>query len=264
MEWDIDFISEETFRNYLKDVIKKYGSNMISYDINALNRNIIDPIKMIFDKNMNNSSWEQIIKSEIFRQRNKSNDGDIGYFHQNIFRYMPNCFVPDSGWDIIFSPPSGYELPNNDIVKTIYVELKNKHNTMNSSSAQKTYIQMQHTLLDDDSSACFLVETIAKQSQNIPWKCSIDGKSVHHNRIRRVSIDKFYEIVTGDSNAFFKICKVLPGLIESIMLDKSSLPIPKDTAYQNICDIQNCKNISFVMALYLLAFKDYNGFRDLP
>lgn len=36
-------------------------------------------------------------------------------------------------------------MPDGDIVHTIYVEMKNKHNTMNSASSAKTYIKNART-----------------------------------------------------------------------------------------------------------------------
>jgi hypothetical protein len=44
-------------------------------------------------------------------------------------------------------PSNGYDVEN--LSNHQYVEMKNKHNTMNSSSAQKTYIKMQNTLLNE-------------------------------------------------------------------------------------------------------------------
>lgn len=64
---------------------------------------------------------------------------------------------------------------------------------------------------------CFLAEVIAKRSQNTVWRCSVDGSSVSHDRIRRVSMDKFYGIVTGIDNAFYMICKQLPNTIEKLI-----------------------------------------------
>ena len=52
---------------------------------------IIDPIKLIFDKTVYQSTWDEIVSNEIFRQRDKSNNNDIGYFHQRIFQYIKNC-----------------------------------------------------------------------------------------------------------------------------------------------------------------------------
>ncbi len=46
-------------------------------------------------------------------------------------------------------------MPDGDVVHTVYVEMKNKHNTMNSASAGKTYIKMQNQFLSNDDCACF-------------------------------------------------------------------------------------------------------------
>ena len=221
MSWELSFISEKDFTNHVKDTIDKYGEKLESFDIVRFNKNIVDPIKMIFDKTVYQTSWDEIVGNEIFRQRDKSNNNDIGYFHQRVFQYINNCHVPDNGteggWDVIFQVPEGITLPEGDVVHTVYVEMKNKHNTMNSAAAGKTYIKMQSQLLDDDDCACFLVEAIAKKSQNIKWSTTVDGKSVSHKKIRRVSLDQFYALVTGQEDAFYKMCMVLPKVIEKVV-----------------------------------------------
>ena len=186
----LNFISDENFSKHIRETIEHYGDNLQSFNLRKFNSNIVDPIKLLFDKNIYGSTWEEIIVSEIFRQRDKSNNNTIGYFHQNIFRYIADCTVPKAGWDIIFKRTGGIEFAG-DNVSTVYVEMKNKHNTMNSSAIAKTYMKMQGQLLSDNDCACFLVEVIAKKSQNIPWTISLDGLRQHHPRIRRVSIDKF-------------------------------------------------------------------------
>ncbi len=96
---------------------------------------------------------------------------------------MAGCTVPRSGWDVIFSPGERVELPESDSVSTVYVEMKNKHNTMNSAASIRTYTKMQGQLLADDDCACFLVEAIAKRSQNISWTVSVDGLRRKHKRV---------------------------------------------------------------------------------
>ena len=44
-------------------------------------------------------------------------------------------------------------------------------------------------------------EAIAKKSQNIKWSTTVDGKNVSHKKIRRVSLDQFYALVTGQEDA---------------------------------------------------------------
>ncbi|SKA67178.1 Eco47II restriction endonuclease [Eubacterium uniforme] len=270
MSWELSFISEKDFTNHVKDTIDKYGEKLESFDIVRFNKNIVDPIKMIFDKTVYQTSWDEIVGNEIFRQRDKSNNNDIGYFHQRIFQYINNCHVPDNGteggWDVIFQVPEGITLPEGDIVHTVYVEMKNKHNTMNSAAAGKTYIKMQSQLLDDDDCACFLVEAIAKKSQNIKWATTVDGKSVSHKKIRRVSLDQFYALVTGQEDAFYKMCMVLPKVIEKVVNEGGEdVKVPHDSVMSELRRIAeemdtDDENLAMALAVYLLGFSTYNGF----
>ena len=270
MSWELSFISEKDFTNHVKDTIDKYGEKLESFDIVRFNKNIVDPIKMIFDKTVYQTSWDEIVGNEIFRQRDKSNNNDIGYFHQRIFQYINNCHVPDNGteggWDVIFQVPEGITLPEGDVVHTVYVEMKNKHNTMNSAAAGKTYIKMQSQLLDDDDCACFLVEAIAKKSQHIKWSTTVDGKSVSHKKIRRVSLDQFYALVTGQEDAFYKMCMVLPKVIEKVVNEGGEdVKVPHDSVMSELRRIAkemntDDENLAMALAVYLLGFSTYNGF----
>lgn len=263
--WGLEFISEKDFTKHVYATIQKYDEKLESFNLKRFNSNMIDPIKLIFDKTVYHSSWEEIIRNEIFRQRDKSNNNDIGYFHQNFFSYIAGCTVPDKGWDVIYTNPMGIKLPDGGLVHTIYVEMKNKHNTMNSSASGKTYIKMQNKLLEDDDCACFLVEAIAKKSQNIAWYSTIDGKKVQHKLIRRLSMDQFYAITTGIDDAFYKMCMVLPDIIRNVVNNSASSLVPHDTVLEELNKIAkmqhySTEDISLVMAVYILGFSSYIGF----
>ncbi|MFR5068671.1 MAG: Eco47II family restriction endonuclease [Eubacteriales bacterium] len=86
--------AKKIFQIMSKQRLKKYGEKLEPFDLKRFNKNIIDPIKLIFDKTVYQSSWEEIVSNEIFRQRDKSNNNDIGYFHQRIFQHIKNCHVP--------------------------------------------------------------------------------------------------------------------------------------------------------------------------
>ena len=260
--WPLSFISEKDFTEHVKSTIEKYGSKLEPYDIVKFNSNIIDPIKLIFDMMVYQSSWEEIIKNEIFRQRDKSNNNDIGYFHQRIFQYMKNCVVPREGWDVIYTKDDGIITADGDIVHTVYVEMKNKHNTMNSSASAKTYIKAQNQLLQDDDCICCLVEAIARHSQDIKWVASVDGRRVQHRRIRRMSMDKFYALITGEEDAFYKMCLVLPEVIERV-ISNAEIAVPFDTVFEELKGSADKKKISMAMAVYLLGFSEYTGFNKL-
>ena len=138
--------------------------------------------------------------------------------------------------------------------------MKNKHNTMNSTASGKTYMKMQGQLLSDDDCACFLVEAIAKKSQNITWTVSVDGTRQKHRRIRRVSMDEFYSLVTGQTDAFYKMCMVLPTVVEEVVNSSAASAVPKDTVINELQTIAEKEKGSFALALYMLGFGSYNGF----
>lgn len=239
--YGLGFISDEDLFAHVKETVEKYRFKI---DLKRFNKNLIDPIKLTFDAKVYGKSIEQIIESEIIRQIDKSNTNHIGYFHQNIFRYI------DPEWQV---PKQGFDLVNER--KKIYVEIKNKHNTMNAASSQKTYMKMQAMLLKDAQNRCMLVEVIAKRSQDIPWQVSIDGISHKHDFIRRVSMDRFYARVTGDDEAFKKLCEALPSVLDDVLENAVQNPV-ENSVFGEL----QALSPNLLKSLYLLAFSNYNGF----
>jgi len=242
-KYNLGFISNRDLFDHVKDTVEKYRFKI---DLKKFNKNLIDPIKLTFDSKVYGKSLEEIIESEIIRQMDKSNTNYIGYFHQNIFKYI------DSDWEV---PAQGFDLINKR--QKIYVEMKNKHNTMNSSSAQKTYIAMQSKILRGADIKCMLVEVIAKKSQNVPWKISLNSQAFEHENIRRVSIDKFYEMVTGEREAFKRFCQVLPKVLDDVV---ASTKI--ETIENSVFEELNTISPKLLKSLYILSFSKYEGFED--
>ena len=128
---------------------------------------------------------------------------------------------------------------------------------MNSSSSQKTYISMQSKILRGADIKCMLVEVIAKNSQNIPWQISLNSQAFEHENIRRVSIDKFYEIVTGERDAFKRLCQVLPKVLEDVV---ASVEI--ETIENSVFEELSAISPNLLKSLYMLSFNKYEGFED--
>ncbi|OIR25492.1 Eco47II family restriction endonuclease [Bathymodiolus thermophilus thioautotrophic gill symbiont] len=241
--YGLSFISNEDLYNHTKDTVEKYRFQV---DLAKFNKNLIDPIKLTFDSKVYGRDMQSVIESEIVRQMDKSNTNHIGYFHQNIFNHIGN------NWSV---PANGYDIVN--LNGQYYVEMKNKHNTMNSSSSQKTYIRMQNTLLNNPNATCMLVEVITRNSQDIVWNISLDGIPVSNKNIRRISIDKFYELVTGERTGFKELCEQLPKVIEDIVND-IELDAKSNTVFAELKQISP----NLLKSLYLLSFEKYEGFGD--
>lgn len=247
-KYGLGFASDEQIFNHVKETVQKYRYEI---DLASFNKNLIDPIKLTFDSKVYNQTIQETVEAECIRQIDKTNSNHIGYFHQNMFQLAGNGWeVPKNGAD------GGFDVTNHE--KHIFCEVKNKHNTMNSAASQKTYLKMQKKLLEDDKATCYLVEAIAKKSQNIPWTVTVDGKQFAHQKIRRISMDKFYEIVFGQKDAFFKLCKALPIIIDDV-IRSGEITESQNTVFDEL------KKISpdIMKSLYLLSFKTYEGFENL-
>ena len=57
MECSLGFISEKDFKEHVKETILKYGEKLESFDLKRFNSNLIDPIKLIFDKSVYKTSY---------------------------------------------------------------------------------------------------------------------------------------------------------------------------------------------------------------
>lgn len=239
--YNLGFISDTDIYNHVKETVLRYSANI---DLKKFNKNIVDPIKLTFDAKVYGRTIEDVVAAECMRQMDKSNNNHIGYFHQNLFRYAGN------GWTV---PEQGFDVINEE--RHIYVEMKNKHNTMNSAASQKTYMKMQNKIVRDSRATCMLVETIATHSQNKTWIVTVDKEQFSNENIRRVSMDKFYEIVFGDSLAFVKLCKILPSILEDVVLDVNR-EHNSNSVFTELASISP----NILKSLYLLAFKTYEGF----
>lgn len=242
--YNLGFISNDDIFKHVALTVESYRRKIT---LQEFNENIVDPIKLTFDSKVYGKSIRQVIEDECFRQIDKSNSNRIGYFHQNLFRYAGN------GWVV---PKQGFDVENDE--RHIYVELKNKHNTMNSASSQKTYMKMQAKLLDDDQATCYLVEVISTKSKDDTWRITLDNKQRSHNRIRRMSMDKFYELVFGDAQAFYKLCIALPQIIEDVVSENAAFAM-ENTVYSELTK----EHSDLLTALYILAFSTYEGFEHL-
>src|SRR6056297_1242069 len=93
--------------------------------------NVVDPFSALFDAAAQNISFDEWMSQERSRQLQKTFQNSIGYLHERIIGNI-------DGWENLNS--AGYDLENKK--KKLIVELKNKHNTMNSSSAEAVYTKM--------------------------------------------------------------------------------------------------------------------------
>jgi hypothetical protein len=249
-KYDLSFISNKDLFQHVKDTIVQYSFKV---DLKKFNNNLIDPIKLTLDSKIYGKDIEETISAEVIRQLDKSNSNVIGYFQQNFFKYIFHKDTKKSNWIV---PNEGFDVENK--IDNTYIEMKNKHNTMNSKSTSATYTMMMDKVLNDSKATCMLVEVMAKNSQNIKWVVTINKKKMSNERIRRVSIDKFYELVTGEKEAFKQLVEVLPTVMDDVLEE-----IHQDGIVNTVFEELEKVDKNILKSLYLLSFEKYEGFNSL-
>ena len=95
------------------------------------------------------------------------------------------------------------------------------------------------------------------KSQDINWKCKVDGKNYDHNKIRRISIDKFYELATGDSLAFKNLRMVTHS--NTCFEQRKQVEDATDNILEELKQIDN----DFIDSIFKLSYPTYNGFENI-
>ena len=204
--YNLSFISNENIYAHVKETVLKYKTFI---DLKTFNSNVIDPIKLTFDAKVYGKSLEEIIESECVRQIDKGNTNHIGYFHQNLFKYAGN------GWEV---PTAGFDVVNEE--QHIYCILKNSIDRMTNRQKLCVMIQMNDKLLQDKEAICLIVDRTDKSFTYTPWEWKDSEGIVHsNNRIFYASIDKLYELIFGDNDAYTKMLKILPNIIDDVLID---------------------------------------------
>ena len=204
----VDFISDEHFLKCIEDLHDSYSKAKENISKKKFYNNKIDSIKLTFDAKFNKIDEESIIETEILRQIDKSINNSIGTFHEQILGGI-------EGFEV--GKLSGFDIKAND--DTLFADIKNKHNTMNSSAAESLFQKLARYADTYKQAKCYWVQILAKASFNEKWMGEINGKEYSHSRVYKISGDQFYSLLTGNENAFFELYKALPSAI-SDFLDK--------------------------------------------
>lgn len=203
----VSFISDEDLLRCIKELHQAYEKCKRNSTVTKFYSNKVDPIKFQFDMAFNEIDEEAYIKSEIARQDDKTISNAIGVFQQSLLGCIAG--INDLGVG------NGCDISN--AAGTIFAEIKNKHNTMNSSSAEATFQKLQAVADSHPNATCYLVQIIAKYSIDELWEGSFNHKYYSHPRVRIISGDKFYALLTGIPDAFYQLCEAIPKAIQDYL-----------------------------------------------
>ena len=202
----LNFISDEHLLScvgHLHQAYEKAKSNVTKKNFYS---NKVDTIKLTFDAQFNGIDQESLIQAEVLRQIDKSINNSIGTFHEEILGGI-------EGFEM--GTLSGFDIKAKD--DTLFADIKNKHNTMNSSSSESLFQKLKGYADNYKKSKCYWVQILAKGSFNELWKGEINGKEYSHSRVYKISGDQFYALLTGQEDALFQLYKMLPVAINDYM-----------------------------------------------
>lgn len=210
----VDFISDEHFLSCVANLYKAYLKAKNNITKKNFYNNKVDTIKLTFDAKFNDIDEETLIQAEILRQIDKSINNSIGTFHEQILGGIKGFEVGNL---------SGFDIKAKD--DTLFADIKNKHNTMNSSSAEALFQKLKRYADDYKKSKCYWVQILAKGSFCELWKGDINGKEYGHSRVYKISGDQFYALLSGKEDAFFQLYKNLPIVVNDYLnsIEKSEL-----------------------------------------
>ena len=198
---DVDFVSDAHFLACVGSVCKAYHEAKENLSVEDLKGNGLDPFKTVFDIANRKLTFNDWAKNEEIRQADKTLNNKIGEFHQKLLGGV-------KGWvDLGVGNVSKLDLKNN--TETIFIELKNKENTVNADSADKVRDKLEKALADHPKATVYWAYIISKNNDSGEKIWEKKGRKTN-DKIRRIWGAKVYELVTNDKNALKKTWEALP------------------------------------------------------
>ncbi|MES2837979.1 MAG: Eco47II family restriction endonuclease [Bacteroidota bacterium] len=202
----LTYISDEHLIKCIENLHKSYLKAKNNISKKNFYTNKVDTIKLTFDAKFNQIKEENLIQSEILRQIDKSINNSIGTFHEQILGGVEGYEAGNL---------SGYDIKAID--DSLFADIKNKHNTMNSSAAEALFQKLARYANDYKKAKCYWVQILAKGSFCELWSGEINGKEYSHSRVYKISGDQFYSLITGRKEAMYELYKILPKAIDDYL-----------------------------------------------
>lgn len=249
----VEFVSDEHLLECVKNLHNSYLKAKNNISKKSFYSNKVDTFKLTFDSKFNDISEEDLIQSEILRQIDKSINNSIGIFHEQVLGGI-------AGFEI--GNLSGFDVKATD--NTLFADIKNKHNTMNSSSAEALFQKLARYADDYKKAKCYWVQILAKGSFEESWKGDINGKEYGHSRVFKISGDRFYALLSGQDDALIQLYKSLPLVISDHLneIEKGDL-VKENSALEEITSATETSNKSILDQITFENFSYYLGFDKL-
>lgn len=248
----LNFITDEHLFRCIGNLHAAYNRANQKVDEVSFSKNKIDIFKFVFDEKFHAIDSAEVVKREIARQIDKTINNSIGTFHEEILGGVENF---ERG------KLSGYDIKA--INNSLFADLKNKHNTANSSALESLYQKLKKFADEHKSATCYWVQVLAKDSFNEHWMGEINGKEYNHSRVRKISGDQFYALLTGEREALYNLYKALPEAIDEFLLRNKIQTDRNHTALSELKRLAKTNSSTLRHTIAHQNFNYYAGF-DFP
>ncbi|MGE3800944.1 MAG: Eco47II family restriction endonuclease [Candidatus Kapaibacterium sp.] len=250
----VDFIPDQHLTQCVANLHAAYVKAKADISKRKFYSNKVDTVKLTFDSLFNQMDQASIIQAEILRQIDKSINNSIGTFHEQILGGV-------EGFEI--GSLSGFDIKAKD--NSLFADIKNKHNTMNSSSAESLFQKLARYADDYKKAKCYWVQILAKGSFEEKWEAEINGKEYSHSRVYKISGDKFYALLTGEDDALFQLYKVLPQVVTDYLesVEKEGNELGEHSALTEITGASEKSGRTILDQITFENYSYYLGFDKL-
>lgn len=216
----LNFISDEDLFECISTVYQVYRKKLDNLDYNEFVKNKIDPFKMMFDLHIQGLSVEEWVEIESNRQIERAVSNAIGYFHEYLIAKISNFEI------LVDEDREKYKVDLIDRNKNVYVEVKNKHNTVKGEDKKAIFGKLEKIISLDPDATCIYLNVLGTRSKAGVWEFSTgkgkNKKQYSNPKILHFTGDQFYYSITGDTNAFARLCEALPIAIRDFEAQTNS------------------------------------------
>jgi len=198
---------EFALKRALEILINSYKSKIETFTDSNFLRTGVDPFR--FAVNTTIFDLKKAIRKEIEHKCEMALENAIGDFHEN---YLGNCIHLPTRSKWIKVPNGtirGIDIKNEHL--KVYLQIKSKHNSMNSSSSSKLAQELKAIIADDAKKVVGCAWVIAWQNKS----CIGEKAIAPFGKVLKGK--KAYEFVTGNPNEMDEVIESLPNEIFALL-----------------------------------------------
>lgn len=206
----VDFVSDEDFLKCTSYVVGAFAVARNKASTKKWFQELgTDPFKIVFDMKGYGLDFSQWKTRETFRRIDKTINNKIGEFHQKLLGKV-------DGWEDLGTGDSSHvDLKKSD--DTIFIELKNKYNTVNSSSLKQVRNNLEECISNNADAISYWAFIVAKDGSSGEEVWDFNHATIKSDNIKKIWGNKVYNLITGDPHALEKTWTALPKAISDVI-----------------------------------------------